>query len=359
MRQYYSIYPLILIFLFGFLFYGCNENKTTRPLGRYTVEIVQRGNAIVHTQFPTQLESQQVVNIYPRVTGYIKQIYVHEGDNIKKGAPIVKIIDDEYLQNVNATKAAYNNAKLEVEKLKPLVAKDIVSHYQLETAQSNLELAKANYDYAKITLGYTLISSPVSGVVGRIILKVGSLLTTGNTDPFTTVAANGNVFAYFSVDEKQLLKIDTLPGTLQQKIARSPKVDLLLSDGTPYIEKGKVELGSSLIDPTTGSLQLKAVFPNSTNLLRTGSSGIVLFPTSYRNVLLVSQKATFDIQDKKLLYKIDSSGIVHATNITVNSEAGSNYVVSSGIKEGDMILIEGVTRVKDGDKIIPVINEKK
>lgn len=359
MKKYSSISLVILLPLFGFLFYSCGEQKVIPPLGKYNVQVVQKGDAVVYTQFPTQIESEQVVTIYPRVTGYIKQIYVKEGDNIKKGQPIVKIIDEDYRQNVNAMKATYDNTKLEVEKLKPLVAKGIVSPYQLETAQSNMETAKANYDYAKVTLGFTLITSPVSGVVGRIVMKQGSLLSTTMTDPFTTVAAGGSVFAYFAFDEKLLLHIDTLPGSLQQKINRLPKVNLLLADGTPYPDKGKIALGSSIIDRTTGSLQLKAVFPNAQSILRTGSSGIVLLPNRYSNILLVPQKATFDIQDKKLLYTVDTAGIVHSTNITISNTAGANYIVSSGIKEGDVILLEGVTRVKDGDKIIPVVNEKK
>jgi membrane fusion protein (multidrug efflux system) len=338
---------------------GSKEGKDKKAPGRYKVIAIKSGDAVVYTSFPAQIESENVVEIYSRATGYIQQIYVAEGDNVKKGSSILRVSDADYRQAVNSTNAAYNNALLEVKKLQPLVEKGIISPYQLQTAQSNLQAAKATYENARINLGYTLIKSPVSGVVGRITLKPGSLLTSGLAEPITTVAANGNAFAYFSFDEKKLLQLaDSFPGSLKQKVAKLPQVDLILADGQIYDHKGKLELGSSLIDPTTGSLQLKAVFANPKALLRTGSSGTVRIPAVYNNVLIVPQKATYEIQDKKMVYKVDAQGIIHATNIIVANNTSDSYIVTSGISAGDKIVLEGINRLKDGDKIIPMSMKK-
>ena len=332
---------------------GKKEQKDQKGLPKYKVEVVKRSDATVYTLFPVQIQSENAIEIYPRATGYIQKIYVREGDNVKKGSPILKINDADYLQTVNSTKAAYDNAQLEVTKLQPLVEKDIISPFQLQTAQSNVQAAEAAYENAKINLGYTLISSPVSGVIGRISLREGSLLTAGITTPITTVASNGEVFAYFSFDEKLLLQYadDNTHLSLKQKIAKLPPAELALANGQIYEHKGRVELGSSLIDPSTGSLQMKGVFPNPDALLRSGSTGTIRIPTIYKNVILVPQKATYDIQDKKMIFTVDSVNTVHATNIKVLNNTSDNFIVDSGLNEGDKIVLDGVGKMKDGDQI--------
>ncbi|MDP4204157.1 MAG: efflux RND transporter periplasmic adaptor subunit [Bacteroidota bacterium] len=314
-----------------------------------------RGDATVSTSFATQIESENTLDIYSRANGYIERLYVKEGDNVRKGSPILKISDADYRQTVNSTRAIYDNAQLEVKKLQPLVEKGIISPYQLQTAQSNLQAARAAYENARINLGYTVIKSPVSGVVGRITLKPGSLVTAGLADPITTVASSGDVFAYFSFDEKKLIQLcNNASGTLKQKVAKLPPVELILADGQKYEYKGKLELGSSIVDQTTGSLQMKAVFPNPQALLHTGTSGKINVPTFYSNVILVPQKATYEIQDKKMVFVVDPHGIIHATNITVANATSDQYVVEDGVNVGDRIVVDGLNRLKDGDKIIPV-----
>ncbi|MCL1932669.1 MAG: efflux RND transporter periplasmic adaptor subunit, partial [Candidatus Azobacteroides sp.] len=278
-----------------FLLGGCDKNKgqkDQRNPSKYKVEVVSRTDATVYTLFPVQIQSENALEIYPRATGYIQKIYVREGDNVKKGDPILKINDADYLQAVNSTKAAYDNAQLEVTKLKPLVEEGIISQFQLQTAESNVQAAQAAYENAKINLGYTLITSPVSGVIGRISLKEGSLLTAGIATPITTVASNGNVFAYFSFDEKLLLQFanDSSHTSLKERVEKLPPAELALADGEIYEHKGIIELGSSLVDPTTGSLQMKGVFPNPDALLRSGSTGTIRIPNFYKNIIIVPQK---------------------------------------------------------------------
>ena len=326
-----------------------NQNSPTK----YKVEVISRTDVTVYTLFPVQIQSENEIEIYPRATGYIQKIYVKEGDNVKKESPILKINDADYLQTVNSTKAAYDNALLEITKLQPLVEKDIISPFQLQTAQSNAQAAQAAYENAKINLGYTLITSPVSGVVGRISLREGSLLTAGIATPITTVASEGNVFAYFAFDEKLLLQFaDSTRMSLKQKVAMLPPVELVLATGQIYEYRGKIELGSSLVDPTTGSLQMKGVFPNPDALLSSGSTGTIRIPNFYKDVIVAPQKATYDIQDKKMIFTVDTDNIVHATNIKVANNTSDSFIIDSGLNEGDRIVMDGVGKIKDGEKIM-------
>jgi membrane fusion protein (multidrug efflux system) len=340
---------------------GCTDKKgQNAPANqvKYTVQTVHRTDATVYVLYPVQIQSENNIEIFPRASGYIREIYVQEGDNVSKGSPILKIDDSDYVQTVNATKAAYDNALLEVRKLEPLVAKDIISPFQLETAKSNVQAAEAAYENARINLGYTLITSPVSGVIGRISLREGSLLTAGITTPITSLASTGDVFAYFSFDEKQLLQLaDTASkrSSLRQLVDKLPPVDLILANGEIYDHQGHIELGSSLIDPATGSLQMKGVFPNPDAMLHSGSTGSLRMPAFYKNAIIIPQKATYDIQDKKLVFTVDADQIVHATNINVLNNTSDSFIIESGLNEGDKIVLDGVGKIRDGDRIM--INE--
>ena len=329
---------------------GQNDQKIP---DKYKVETVSRADVTVFTPFPVQIQSESDVEIYPRATGYIRKIYVKEGDNITKGSPILQIDTAEYRQTVNATKAAYDNAQLEITKLKPLVEKEIISPLQLQTAESNAQAALAAYENAKINLGYTLVTSPVSGVIGRISLREGSLLTAGMATPITTVSSTGDVFAYFSFDEKFLLQLaDSSRATFKQLAAKLPPAELLLANGQIYEHKGKIELGSSLIDPATGSLQMKGVFPNPDAVLHSGNTGTLRIPSIYKNAIIIPQKATYDIQDKKMVFTVDSDNIIHATVIKVLNNTSDSFIIDWGLNEGDRIVLDGVGKVRDGEKIM-------
>ena len=339
---------------------SCTDKKgQTIPKSpeKYKVETVGRADVTVFTLFPVQIQSDHDVEIYPRATGYIHKIFVKEGDNITKGSPILQIDTAEYYQAVHAAKATCDNAQLEVTKLKPLVEKDIISPLQLQTAESNLQAALAAYENAKINFDYTLVTSPVSGVIGRMSLREGSLLAAGTSMPITTIASIGDVFAYFSFDEKTLLKLaDNSHATLKQLTAQLPPVELMLANGQIYEHKGKIELGSSLIDPTTGSLQMKGIFPNPDAVLHSGGTGVVRIPNIYKNAIVIPQKATYDIQDKKVVYTVDEDNTVHSTIIYVLNNTSDSFIIESGLNEGDRIVLDGIGKVRDGEKIM--INDK-
>lgn len=361
------------VFFYGALFFvmascGGQQQAAQQAASPFPVVAIDRGDIVVANEFAAELQSKDVVEIRSRATGYITKIYVAEGAKVKRGQPIVKINDDDYTQQVlsadaavKLAKANYDNAELEVRKLKPLVEQDIISSFQLETAQSQAASAKAALNQAehqlksaKINRGFTLITSPVDGVISPYDMRVGTLISA--TELVTTVSASGDINAYFAFDEK---KIDELRGHYGQQMSVEeivdlfPAADLMLSDGSLYTSKGKVETASGIVNSNTGSLQLKAVFPNEAGALRTGSIGRVLIPIASEDVIRVPQKSTYESQDKRMVYTISADSTVVGKAITTAGGADGYFIVTDGLNEGDKILFEGLNQVREGMKIIP------
>lgn len=332
----------------------------------YKTLVIQPESATLNTDYPASIQGQQNIEIRPRVEGYIDKIFVDEGAVVKAGQPLFKISAPEYEQEVRtatasikSAQAAVSSAKLAVNKVKPLVEKEIISKYELETAQYNYDsalatLAQANASLvnARTNLGYTTVTSPVNGVVGSIPFRLGSLVSSNNTEPLTTVSSIGNVYAYFAMNEKVLLSFSEGSGTLAQKIKQLPQVSLLLSDGSIYGEKGKIETVNGLINTETGSVNIRARFPNPRGIIRSGSSATVRIPTQVKEGLIIPQSATFELQDKIFAVTVGKDGKTKNANITIlENKAGNYYVVTSGLKAGDQIVLEGVASLKEGTEI--------
>lgn len=354
-----------------------NKNDKSAQAGappqvkEYKTLTLEPKTATLYTDFPATIQGQQNIEIRPRVEGYIDKIFVDEGAVVKTGQPLFKISAPEYEQEVRTASASIKSAqasvsaaKLAVNKVKPLVEKGIISKYDLESAQYNYEsamatLAQANAALvnAKTNLGYTTVTSPVNGVVGSIPFRLGSLVSSNTADPLTTVSSIGNVYAYFALNEKKLLNFtqgDTPGTTLAQKIKNITEVSLLLSDGSPYPEKGRVETVNGLINTETGSVTFRARFANPKSILRSGSSATVRIPNEVKEKLLIPQSATFELQDKIFAVTVGKDGKTKNVNITVlDITAGNYYVVTSGLKTGDQIVLEGVASLKEGSEIKP------
>jgi membrane fusion protein (multidrug efflux system) len=332
----------------------------------YKTLVIQPESATLNTDYPASIQGQQNIEIRPRVEGYIDKIFVDEGAVVRAGQPLFKISAPEYEQEVRtatasikSAQAAVSSAKLAVNKVKPLVEKEIISKYELETAQYNYDsalatLAQANASLvnARTNLGYTTVTSPVDGVVGSIPFRLGSLVSSNTTEPLTTVSSIGNVYAYFAMNEKVLLSFSEGSGTLAQKIKQLPQVSLLLSDGSIYGEKGKIETVNGLINTETGSVNIRARFPNPRGIIRSGSSATVRIPTQVKEGLIIPQSATFELQDKIFAVTVGKDGKTKNANITIlENKAGNYYVVTSGLKAGDQIVLEGVASLKEGTEI--------
>ncbi|GGI50757.1 hemolysin D [Mucilaginibacter galii] len=358
---------------------ACGNNQTqgggapaggAPPVQSFPVFKISPQNTTLNSDYPATLQGQQNIEIRPKIDGYIEQIYIDEGSVVKKGQVLFRISAPQYAQEVNnaagavsSAEADVSTAQLQVNKTKPLVEKDIISHYELESAQLTLQArraalkqAKANLANARTNLGYTTVTSPVNGVVGTIPYKLGSLINSNTAQPLTTVSNIGNVYAYFSLNEKQLLDFSRhYEGrTLDAKLSKLPPVSLILSDGTNYPEKGRVETISGLINTETGSASFRASFPNPVRLIRSGGSATVRIPQAFTNAILVPQKSTYELQGKHFVYVVDAGGKVKSTEIQImNQASGQFFVVTAGVKAGDTVVLEGTSNLQDAMTIKP------
>lgn len=338
----------------------------------YVVLTLSSRSATLNSDYPASIQGEQDIEIRPKVDGFVEKIYVDEGSVVKKGQLLFKISAPQYEQDVrtaqagiNTAQADVNTAQLAVSKVKPLVEKDIISHYELESAQYTLQTkqaalaqAKAALANAQTNLGYTTITSPVNGVIGALPYKLGSLVSSTTANPLTSVYNTSTVYAYFAINEKKLLGFSkdtaTSGTTLKSKISNMPKVSLLLSDGTLYDYKGKVETVNGLINTATGSANMRASFLNPMGLLHSGNSATVRIPTLVKSAILIPQTATYELQDKRFVYVLDNQNKIKATAIKVlDNPVGKFFVVQDGLHDGDKIVLEGAGTLKDATEIKP------
>lgn len=336
----------------------------------FPVQSAEKTNVTVYSQYATNIEGEQNIEIRPKVEGFVDKIYIDEGSQVKKGQLLFKLSAETLNQQVNAAnanvevaKAQVVSAKVEVDKIKPLVEKNIISSVQLQTAESSLNAAKAqlnaaNADYlnAKENLSYTLIASPVDGIIGDIPYRVGSLVGRSETQPLTTVSNISNVYAYFNLNEKQLLQFNRLLNgkSVKDMIKSLPEVELILADGSVYEQKGRIETINGMVNPRTGSVSYRAIFPNPANLLRSGISGHVKLPSIQNEVILIPQKATFELQGKKFVYLVDKDSKVLSQEVVISKSIDNNFIVKKGLDEGQTFVVDGLIKLHEGMQIQPV-----
>ncbi|PWS27208.1 efflux RND transporter periplasmic adaptor subunit [Pedobacter yonginense] len=362
----------------GMLLASCGGNDDAKKAAAaaaagpqaYPVFTVNAQSTELNSDYPATIEGIQNIDIRPKVDGFIQKILVDEGAVVKKGQLLFTIMAPQYEQEVRTARAAIssaeadvNAAQLQVNKTRPLVEKDIISKYDLDAAQLTLQSrkaalaqARASLANAQVNLSYTSITSPVDGVVGSIPFRNGSLVSSSSTEPLTTVSNTSKVYAYFSLNEKQLLDFSkTYKGnTLAQQMKNIPPVSLVLADGTVYAQDGKIESINGQINTATGSASLRATFPNPNSLLKSGASASVRIPQHIENAILVPQKSTIDLQGKKFVYVLGDSAKIISTEIQIMDLAKDKfYVVTKGLKAGDKIVLEGFQSLKDGVKIKP------
>ena len=348
------------VIILAFLGAACGNEKTPKSKPPQTYEALTLGprSATIYNDFPASIEGIEIVQLRPFVDGYLEKILVPEGANVTKGQLLFQIKNPVYDEAVVTAKAAIRSAqanvdaaKMNVEKVRPLVEKDIVSKYELDAAnftlesqQAALEEANASLRNAQTNVGYTTIRSPITGVMGSIPYKIGDLVSSTTSSPLAVISRIDQVYAYFALSEKQLLNLSNrIPGaTLQDKLDHLPTVFLVLADGSQYQQKGKLETASGLISTSTGTINLKAQFVNPTSLIRSGASAVVRIPRTIDTALLVPQSATYELQDKHLVYQIVDGNKVVSTPITGSStNDGKYWVITGGLRRGDKILLDG------------------
>lgn len=347
---------------------SCSKKQVDKEqeLAEYPTMVVKAQTAQLESTYAATIKGQEDIQIMPRVEGYIKSIYVDEGSIVRKGQSLFKIDSPQSQQAYTTAKASLasaqaqvGTAKLNVDRFKALVDKGIVSDVQYQTYLNAYETSKASYDQAKAalvnaeaTLSWTDVTSPVDGIVGSIPFRQGSLVNSSST--LTTIANTKNVYVYFSMNEKELMELfQNLEGADHKvKLQNIPDASLILANGTKYSLNGKVSTVTGQVNVTTGTVNFRADFPNPNGELKSGFSGKVIIPDYVENTFVIPQKATFQQQNKRLVYKVQGDSVVQTLVSVLPMPDGKSFAVTSGLNEGDKIVSDGIVTLSNGKKII-------
>ena len=350
------------------------DNGAQQAAANMTPEIgvmtLEPTNTNLNSVYSATIKGKTDVDVRPFVSGFITKVNVDEGDYVTKGQPLFTLDQVQYQAavdqaqaQVNSAATALETAKLTAANKQKLFDKNIISDYEnqlaknsLAQAQAALAQAQAALTNARKNLSYTVVTAPSDGFVGTIVNREGSLASPSMVTPLTTLSDNSDIYAYFSLNEKDILELTKDGKTLNQAIAEMPPVQLELSDGTIYPETGTVATVSGVINNSTGAANVRARFKNLNGMLRSGSTGQILIPNNKENVILIPQKATFEIQDRRFVYVVNDSNKTVSTAITVAPENdGKQFIVTNGLTPGQRVVVEGVgTKVRDNMPITPV-----
>lgn len=346
----------------GLALCACSKSPATQEDTTYKTLTVKQENRTLNSEYTAKLQGQQEVEVRPQVSGLITRICINEGQKVRKGQTLF-IIDQvpykaalaEATANVKSAEAKLATARLNLESTKVLREKEVVQAYDLSTARNELAAAEAALAQAQAqlvnarnNLSYTEVKSPVDGVAGMIAYRVGALVSSNISEPLVTVSDDSQMYAYFSLTESQITDLMEQYGSLEDFIKQMPEVELRMSNGKAYSEKGRISAVSGIVTSGTGAVTLRADFPNKGNLLRGGGSGTVIVPTNRDHCIVIPQGATYELQNKTFVYKV-VNGKAQSVPVTVfRLNNGTEYVVESGLKEGDVIIAEGAGLVKEG-----------
>lgn len=342
---------------------GCSKqgSKNTEQVV-YTTRILKPQQRTLTISYSATIRGRQDVDVFAQITGKIVKVCVGEGERVRKGQPLFIIDQVPYQSALNAARAALHTAeaalrtarlnyqgKAELHRAKVVSDVDLqISYNSLSEAKAVVQQRRSEMRSAANELSYTIVRSPSDGVVGMLPYRVGTLVSASSEQPLTTVSDNAEMWVYFSMNETALLSLIQQYGNASRAIAAMPAVKLKLSNGSEYAEEGKIENVSGVIDRQTGSVMLKAVFPNRNGLLFSGSTGNVLLPYEYKDCIVIPQAATYEMQDKRFAYKVVGGKAV-ATQIKVLPLSnGKEFVVTEGLKAGDEVVSGGIASLKDG-----------
>lgn len=307
------------------------------------------------TSYPASIEGTVNSAVRAKVPGYITDVLVDEGQEVRRGQTLFRLETETLSQDAGAARANVNAARVEVNKLEPLVEQDIISPVQLETAKARLAQAEASLNSINASIDYANIKSPVDGYVGSINFREGSLVSPGDPVPLTTVTDIDEVYAFFSMNERDYLNFirNTEGESISEKIENFPPVQLELVNGEIYEYKGTIETVSGQVDPSTGTVSFRAVFPNPNRILASGNSGSIRIPRTYENVPVVPEAASYEQQGKVYVYEVQGDSIAVSRVIRVQDRIQNLIIVAAGIEEGDEIVAQGIGRLRNNTPIQP------
>ena len=345
---------------------SCRQSAAPVHEQTYASMRMKATDLTVSEVYPASIEGRQDIAIFPQVSGTISRVCVKEGQRVRKGQSLFVIDQVPFkaaLQmaqaNVEAAQAGVATAQLVYDSRVKLFDEKVISEFdmltsknQLLTAKAGLAQAEAQLVTAENNMTYTQVLSPVDGVVGTIPFRAGALVSPALPQPLTTVSDNSQMYVYYSISEIQLLALTAEHGSMSEAISCLPKVKLQLADGTYYGQDGAIETISGVIDPRTGSVSVRAVFPNEGGILHSGASGNIVLPRSILGAFVIPCSATFELQDMVCVYKVvDGKASLTPIKVTITDDAKS-YVVRSGLSEGDVIITEGVGMIREGQPVI-------
>ena len=350
---------------------ACKQAPTEMGPGQYPVMTIATTDREIPSNYSATIRGRQDIAIYPQVSGTISELRVTEGQSVSKGQTLFIIDQVPYkaaLQtaeaNVAAAKASVATAQLTYDSKKELYAQKVISEFDLKTSYNSLLTAKAQLAQAEAqqvnaanNLSYTEVKSPADGMVGTLPYRVGTLVSASLPKPLTTVSDNSNMYVYFSMTENQLLDLTRRYGSKDKALAEMDSIELQLNDRSVYPQEGKIETISGVIDTSTGTVSLRAVFPNKEGLLTSGGSGNVIIPVRKENCIVVPQSATYEVQDKVYVYKVVDGKAQSVPVQVTRVNGGQEYIVESGLKVGDTIVAEGVGLLREGTSVQPKTNE--
>lgn len=349
----------------GVILTGCNDTAPTEQIKEYKVLNVGLTDKEIMSSYSAAIRGKQDINIYPQVSGTITEVCINEGERVRKGQPLFIIDQVPYkaaLQvaeaNVETAKAGVATAKLVFESKQALFDENVISQFDLSTAQNNLLTTQAQLSQAKAqevnarnNLSYTVVKSPSDGVAGKLPFRVGALVGPTIPQALTTISDNSNMYVYFSMTENQLLGLTRRYGSKDSALQKMPPIKLQLNDKSLYEQEGRIESISGVIDQATGTVSLRAVFPNQGELLTSGGSGNVIIPERRTNCICIPQSITFELQDKVFVYKVADGKAQSAPIQVTRVNGGKEYIVDNGLEENDIIVAEGVGLLREGTPI--------
>lgn len=324
---------------------SCNKKKEEKEeTSIYPVTSAIKMDTVFTKDFVAQIRSEKNIEIRAQEKGFLEKIYVDEGQMVHAGQTLFRIMPQLYQAEVLKAQAEVAQAKIELENSNMLANNNVVSPNERRMAKAKLDAANAELKLAQIHLSFTDIKAPFSGIINRLPLKLGSLVNEG--DLLTTLSDNGGIYAYFNVSEPEYLNYQMHAAERENNI-----VSLILANGQPFTDKGMIQTIEGEFDNETGNIAFRAKFPNPNQLLRNGQTGKIQMTLPLTGALIIPQKATYEMQDQTYVFVVDKNGIVKSRNIKVEYELPDIYVISSGLTTGDKILLEGIQKVKDDQKV--------
>ena len=344
---------------------ACGNAPAVQTRSEYQVMDITISDKELQTTYSAAIRGRQDIDIYPQVSGTLTRLCVEEGQAVRKGQILFIIDQVPYIAalrtaeaNVEAAKAGVATSQLTYDSKRELYAQKVVSEFDLKTSHNSLLSAKAQLAQAEAqrinaanNLSYTEVKSPADGVVGTLPYRVGTLVSSGMPKPLTTVSDNSDMYVYFSMTENQLLDMTRRYGSRSKALEEMPAIGLILNDKSTYPSQGKIETISGVIDTSTGTVSLRAVFPNKEGLLQSGGAGNVVVPVQKRNCIVVPQAATYEVQDKVFVFKVVDGKAQSAPVEVTRVNGGKEYIVDKGLNVGDVIVAEGVGLLREGTPI--------